>query len=240
MNKITIFGIALVIAEMLAGCAAPRYADVPAPTRFENSTQKELQAAQHWQAIADHFASQLAGDLAGKLNGRAVYVPQPGGEQAFVEGFRELLITALVSQGVPVSTEAKDALAADVRYSIYRFRPDRLQSTYFYGDATALAAGLWAVGGLAVANVSSAAGVEGFGWLSNEAMGRGQYVSGPVPRSEILLTASVTDGQRIVGRRSNIYYTADEDQALYWDRPAAAYRVSVGGDCVEGGKACAR
>lgn len=250
MRKLVTSGLALAIAGLLAGCTA-RYADVPAPTRFENAQQQKVQAARHWQAIADHFASELSGELGQKLNGRAVYVAQPGGEQAFVEGFRELLITALVAQGLPVSTDSRNAVAIDVRYSIYRFQPDRLKSTYYYGKATALAAGLWALGGVAAANVSPlgveagakllgvTAGLEGFGWLSNEAMG-GQHASGPVPRSEILLTASVVDGTRIVSRRSNIYYTADEDQALYWNRPAAAYSVPVSGDCWVGGKPCAR
>lgn len=251
MRKLVMTSLMVAMASM-AGCAS-RYADVPAPARFENTKQQKLQAADHWRSIADHVAGQLANDLRGKLNGRAVYIPQPGGEQAFVEGFRDLLITALVAQDVPVSTEAKNALTVDVKYAIYRFRPDRLQSTYYYGDATMLAAGLWAVGGIVAADVSSAggvsagaklltvaAGLDGFSWLSNEVMGRGQYASGPVPRSEIVLTTSVVDATRIVSRRSNIYYTADEDKALYWDRPAAAHNITVVGDCGEGRKACAR
>ena len=236
----------------LVGCAA-RYADVPAPTRFENTKQPKLQAAEHWRSIAEHVAGQLPADLREKLNGRAIYVPQPGGEQPFVDGFRDLLITALVGQGFAVSTEAKNALSVDVRYSIFRFRPDRLQNTYYYGEATALAAGLWAVGGIVAADISSAggvsagaklltvaAGLDGFSWVSNEAMGRGQYAAGPVPRSEILLTVSVVDNARIASRRSNIYYTADEDQALYWNRPATAHTLTVKGDCEEGKKSCAR
>lgn len=251
MKRFVMAGLALAMTGFV-GCAS-RYADVPAPTRFENTKQQKLQAAEHWRSIADHVAVQLVGDLREKLNGRAIHVPLPGGEQPFVEGFRELLITALVGQGLPVSTEANNALAVDVRYSIYRFRPERLQSTYYYGDATALAAGLWAVGGIVAADISSgrgvsagakllllAAGADGFSWLSNEAMGRGQYAAGPVPRSEILLTASVTEGARIVSRRSNIYYTADEDQALYWNRPSVAHRVTVVGDCDEGRKTCVR
>jgi hypothetical protein len=252
MKKLLLTGVALAIAGLL-GCAAPRYADVPAPTRFANTKQQKLQAAEHWQTIAEHFAKQLADDLKGKLGDRAVYMPLPGGEQAFVEGFRELLITSLLAQGLPVSTEAKNALSVDVRYSIYRFRPERLQNTYFYGDATALAAGIWAVGGIAAAEISHASGVaagakllavaaaaDGFGWLSNEVQGRGEYANGPVPRSEILLTASVADASRMVARRSNIYYTMDEDKALYWDRPSAAHVLSVSGDCDQGRKTCAR
>lgn len=248
MKQLAISGLALALAGMIGGCAAPRYADVPAPTRFENTKQQKLQAAEHWRTIAEHFAGQLGDDLKTKLGGRAVYVPQPGGEQAFVEGFRELLITALLARNVPVSTEAGNALSVDIRYAIYRFRPDRAASTYYHGDATALTAGLWAVseiigatgisaGGKALATV---AGVEGFSWLGQEQNGRGQMASDPVPRSEIILTASVADTSRIVARRSNIYYTTDEDAALYWNRSSGGYAVSVTGGCNEGGKACAR
>lgn len=252
MKKMLLAGMALAIAGLL-GCAAPRYADVPAQTRFENTKQQKLQAAEHWRSIADHFADQLAKDLQGRLGERAVYVPLPGGEQAFVEGFRELLMTSLVGRGVPVSTEARNALTVDVRYAIYRFRPDRLQNTYYYGDATALAAGLWAIGGIATADISPAAGVsagakllavaagiDGFDWLNSEARGRGQYANTPVPRSEIILTASVADAARIVARRSNIYYTMDEDAALYWNRPTAGHTLSISGDCGEGRKLCGR
>ncbi len=252
MNKLATSGIAIALAGMMIGCA-PRYADVPAPTRFENSKQDKLQAAEHWRKIAEHFASQLASDLRDKLGGRALHVPNPGDEQAFVDGFRELLTTALVAQGLPVSTDARNALTVDVRYSIYRFRPDRAQNTYYYGDATALTAGLWAIGAVAAADISpnagisagvkalsAVAGIEGFAWLSQEAMGRGQYASGPVPRSEIILTAAVADNTRLVSRRTNIYYATDEDSELYWQKPARAVSIPVMGDCGERSKLCVR
>ena len=252
MNKLATSGIAIALAGMMIGCA-PRYADVPAPTRFENSKQEKLQAAEHWRRIAEHFASQLATDLRDKLGGRAIHVPNPGGEQAFVDGFRELLTTALLAQGLPVSTDARNALSVDVRYSIYRFRPDRAQNTYYYGEATALTAGLWAIGAVAAADISpnagisagvkaltAVAGIEGFAWLSQEGLGHGQYASGPVPRSEIILTAAVADNARLVSRRTNIYYTLDEDSELYWRKPTRGMNIPVVGDCGERSKLCAR
>jgi len=252
VNKLATSGIAIALAGMMIGCA-PRYADVPAPTRFENSKQEKLQAAEHWRRIAEHFASQLATDLRDKLGGRAIHVPNPGGEQAFVDGFRELLTTALLAQGLPVSTDARNALSVDVRYSIYRFRPDRAQNTYYYGEATALTAGLWAIGAVAAADISpnagisagvkaltAVAGIEGFAWLSQEGLGHGQYASGPVPRSEIILTAAVADNARLVSRRTNIYYTMDEDSELYWRKPTRGMNIPVVGDCGERSKLCAR
>lgn len=256
MNRFATSGLALALAGTMIGCA-PRYADVPAPTRFENSTQQKLQAAQHWQAIADHFAQGVAEDLRKRGDTRSLYVPTPDKEQPFVAGFRELLTTALVAQGLPVSVDSRSALTVDVRYSIYAFSPDRAKNTYYYGEASALGAGLWALSAVATADISSSAsltagvkvltaalGVEGFAWLSQEGLGNGRYASGPVPRSEILLTASIHDGSRIVSRRSNIYYAADEDRALYWPQPSPpqphpGYAIKVL-DCAEGSKPCAR
>ncbi|MDD3353036.1 hypothetical protein [Zoogloea sp.] len=258
MNRIATTSIVLAMTGVMLGCA-PRYADVPAPTRFENSTQYKLQAAEHWNRIAQHFALQMSGELRGQLNGRSIHVPTPGDEQPFVNGFRELLITALMAQGLPISNDARSPLVMDIRYSIHRFQPDRAKNTYYYGEATALTAGILALGGVLAADLSStasvSAGVKGlavasaldaFGWVSQEGLRNGRFAAGPVPRSEILLTASVTDAHRIVSRRSTIYYTEDEDRALYWERaqanqpPPSGHRISVHGDCGQGSSTCVR
>lgn len=246
--------LAAVVGASAFGCASP-HADVPAPTRFANEDQLKLQAARHWQLIADHFAEQMAANLQGKLNGRAIYIPQPGGEQAFVDGFRELLMTSLVARGVPVALVEQGSLVADVRYNAYRFKQDRAANTYYYGEATMLAAGLWAVGGVMAANITSANGVavgakvltaaaavDGFAWLKNEGLGAGRMASGNIPRSEIILTVTVVDAGRIASRQSNIYYTSDEDADLYWKRSnsAGGRAISVVGDCDSGGTKCAR
>jgi hypothetical protein len=248
--KLVLTTAALLVMTAFTGCAS-RYADVPMPTRFDNSGQQKLQAAEHWRVIASHAAAQLAVDLKDKYGDRAVHVPMPEGEQVFVGGFRELLITELVAQGIPVSTKPAKAMLVDVRYSIFKFRPDRLENTRYYGDATMLAAGIWAVGGVLDASIAAApgvdagakmlltvAGLEGFSWLKNEGMGRDRRAAGPVPRSEILLTTTVQDADRIVSRKSNIYYVADEDPGLYVDRPAA-HTLTVRGDCNGGRKLCA-
>ncbi|MDD2883700.1 MAG: hypothetical protein PHT48_01500 [Dechloromonas sp.] len=239
-----LFRISAVVAALLGVTAcASQYADVPAPTRFKSNEQLRLQAAEHWRAIADHVAAQVASDVRSRLGTRALYIPLPHDEQAFVSGFRELLITALVQQGLPVSVRPEGAMTVDVAYSIYKFQPDRLQNTYYYGEATMLAAGLWALGGVIGADVATkagvdagvklltiAAGLDGFSWLNGEVMRGSKQASGSIPRSEILLTVTLVDGDRMVSRSSNIYYATDEDKALYWDRPGAGYTLKVRGD----------
>jgi len=237
---------------LLSGCAH-KYADVPTPTRFANENQQKLQAARHWQLIANHFAGELANSLGNRLDGKAIHIPQPGGEQPFVEGFRELLITALFERGIPVSTTANNALIADVRYNAFRFQPERAANTRFYGEATTLAAGLWAIGGVMAASISSAtgvdagaklvagvAGLEGLEWLKNEGFSGGRNASGPVPTTEILLSVSVSDNNRLVSRYSSIYYSADEDMGLYWKKSNSGSVIHIQGDCGSGEEKCAR
>jgi hypothetical protein len=221
----------------LAGCAS-KYAETPKPTRWEASRQQKLTAADHWRLIADDFAAKLVADLRkkDKAVGTPLYIPlNENSEFPFVQGFRELLTTALVQQqdmDVRVRPSGNERIV-DVRYSIYRFNPDRATNTYYYGEATALTAGLIAIGGIVSggtsASVSAGAGslaartlgtvgaLEAMGWAQEEGL-RGKDARGPVPQSEILLTASVTQGDRFVTRYSSIYYAADEDVGLYWVR----------------------
>jgi hypothetical protein len=204
----------------------------------------KLTAAEYWRRIADHFAAQLVTDLREKGSSAALYVPaDENGEFPFVEGFRELLTTALVRQGLDVRARpGGDEQIVDVRYSIYRFDPSRAANTYYYGEATALAAGLIAIGGIVSGGVSTSTHVatasiagralgtigvlEGMAWAQREGV-RAQDASGPVPQSEILLTASVTQGDRFVTRYSSLYYAADEDVALYWNKPSAGKGTSL-------------
>ncbi len=215
----------------LSGCAAPRYSDAPTPTRFAVSQQQALQAAAHWQAIADNMAEQISADLKNKGQARILYVKVTDQETAFVDGFRELLTTALVNQGWDLSTSPKGALTVEVRYSAQTFRPERVQNVYHYGDATALVAGLWAVAGIADSGLSrgakllaATAGAEGFAWFRNESTEGGhmnKVIDGPIPQTEIILTAQVLDNDRILARRTNLYYAIDKDIGLYWKRTAS-------------------
>jgi hypothetical protein len=57
-------------------------------------------------------------------------------------------------------------------------------------------------------------------WITRSLPGHGPNgeLMRHVPRSEILITSTVSDGENIVSRISNIYYVTD-DEALYWRRP---------------------
>jgi len=239
MSGVTRLAGAIMGLALLSGCAA-RYADVPTPTRFENSKQNKLQAAAHWQVIADNFATQISDDLRKQGISQPLYIAADQKDYAFVEGFRELLTTAMVAQGWDMRTSSRKALSVDIRYSIYKFQPERLKNVYYHGEATALVAGLWAVSGIVDSGMSAGAKAlsvavlaDGASWFAQEAQNGpkfGQHASGPVPQSEIIVTASINDGDKIVARRSNIYFTVDEDKSLYWNKPADAPVMRLKGE----------
>lgn len=220
---------------LLGGCAS-KFADNPNATRFEASNQLKLQAAEHWHIIAEHMARQMSNDLDAKGVHRPLYIMPASADYPFVEGFRELLTTALLAQGRDIRLQPQNALPVDIRYSIYRFRPERTNQIYHYGDVSMLMAGLWAISGIVDSTqistgakvFATAASVEGFAWLKNENERKDSIVTnGPVPRSEIILTTMVSDEGKIIARRSNLYYSADEDALLYWKKSGKATPVNV-------------
>lgn len=222
---------------LLGGCAAPKFADNPNASRFEVSNQYKLQAAEHWHLIAEHMASQLSTDLKARGVTRPLYILPSSKDYPFVEGFRELMTTAMVAQGWDMRTQPQNALPVEIRYSVYKFRPERASQIYHYGDVSMLVAGIWAISGIVESNITvgakalaTAASLEGMAWLKNEARGDSVITNTPVPRSEIILTAMVTDSDKIVARRSNLYYSADEDAALYWNSRGAGHTVKVKGE----------
>lgn len=227
------FSAAVSLTLISSGCVT-KYSDVPAPVRFERTEQSKLQSVSHWNVIAEHFAEALLQDLQAKNSLTKPLYLLPAGRQdfPFVEGFRELLTTALVKNNIPVSTTASGAMPVDIRYSAYLFDHSRVHKNKMYGLQTLSVAGVWALepffSDAAVPFMGKllAATALGEAWEMFMMEGTpnpfdpsfGKTAKGPVPKTEIIVTASVSDNSRIVARRSNVYFTADEDAALYWQR----------------------
>lgn len=218
---------AALIACGLAGCMSPQYADAPTPTRFQRTDQLKLQSAAHWRVIAEHFATQMTKDLQAKQLTRPVFITSENGDFAFVEGFRELLTTSLVNQGVEISTVPEGADKLEIRYAAYRFDNNRTYDPKTQWLATLLVGGAWALEGLVVSqalNVKNWDSLIRPGLLGGAAIldwqdfQSAKQAKGAFPKTEIVLTASLQRDNRIVARRSNVYFTADEDAALYWQK----------------------
>lgn len=202
-------GIGLLGALLMAGCATP-YSPAPLATNYPTSTQAKAQAAAHWMVITSHIEKELLPTLKSTPN-RRLYVA-PGQTSAFNLALRGQLITALVKDGQVVAKHADGALTVDIDTQVVEFSPNRPQYK-FTGERTALAAGAWVITGIEHSNLWLAtvaiAGHDAYSWFHS------QFAPGATPKTEIIVTVSVSDAQRYIARSTSVYYVTDSDRSLY-------------------------
>lgn len=195
-----------------AGCTTP-FTPVPVAVNFPHAKQEKLQAASHWQLIADDTARQLIRSLP---DDRPLYVSQPATQSPFARVFSQQLITSLLRAGYPVHKQSTGAgvLVVEVDAEPVRFSPNRLQYRYV-GTATTLTSGLWVLRGIyrsvspGAAMVAAAGGLDAAEWFHSE------FARGPTPEMELVVNTTVSDQHRYYARVSDAYYTVDPEWRLY-------------------------
>ena len=200
---------AFALTAIVAGCATP-YSEAPLAANFPTSKQPKVQAAAHWNVIAQDVAQQLATSLKAKPELHPLYVNQAANKTDFDRAFANQLISALVAEGFVVQKSPAGALVVDIDTQAVRFSANRPQYRYA-GAATALTAGVWALHQASPAGIATAAivGADAYMWFSSE------FATGATPQMEILITTSVSDGRQYLARNTSVYYVADADSALY-------------------------
>jgi len=198
----------LAIALGLAGCAS-KYTPTPLASNFPTTKQPKLQAAAHWGIISDNIEKQLLIQLA-KAPPRPLYIVEPAQPTPFQRAMTAQLMTSLVNDGYVVSRTPAGSLRIDLDVQAVTFTPNRPQYRY-HGEAATLAAGVWALTEVEfpVALVGATAGNDAYHWFN------AQFAPGATPKTEIIVTASVSDQYRYVARNTSAYYVADSDRVLY-------------------------
>lgn len=219
---------ALAASALLAGCAN-QYAPVPAPMDFPKSTQPKLQAAAHWGAIAGTIEQRLAEDLR-QAPQRPFYVTEPPPDASpFQRALTEHITSALVKSGHVVSRVPAGSLKVDVDVQALTFSPQRVQKMPG-AVPTAIAVGVWMLAATSDPVLATAGGVaahEGYNYHF------GQFANGATPKTELIVTVSVSDQYRYYARNSSAYYVADSDRSLYGlpaDDDKAFKTYSIRGD----------
>ncbi|MDD3815253.1 MAG: hypothetical protein PHZ02_11500 [Desulfocapsaceae bacterium] len=196
---------------------------IPQPVTYDFSEQQKMQAAHHWDILANDVANQINKAL---LSHEYVNTPvlvratcgtensvcKPGETTQFNEGFRDLLITQLVHFGVPTSaTEDKNAIIVNYKVQVVYHRDKRIASrppgalTALSAAVTVLRWATWDVQAVAAA---------GFLDVANSATDdAGQY--------EIIITTSMISSNKYLFRTSDIYYINDADFWHYQDNTQA-------------------
>jgi len=210
-----------VLPQKSSGQAQPVPSDIPVVSNFKAQPQYRLQAAKHWQAIAQDTAKNLANGLfkshrcrAGTGVGinpcRPVYVAEPEKVTEFSRAFTNALITALVQQGVNVSEAPEAALVLHLDVQPLAFSANRplYQHT---GAAQEVSPGIWGLNDVTPRTASRPQENK-----NAESWFRTQFSSsGSTPRTEIVVTLSIMDGIRYAARSTNVYYVMESDAALY-------------------------
>lgn len=209
--------LALIILSLLCCCSR-----IPEPAGFQYSSQSKMQAAHHWDILAQDIADQINKELIRDgLSNATVYVQgtcekdnatcKPGETSQFDESFHDLLITQLVHYGVPTSTQPnRGIITINYKVQTVYHRANRVR-TLAPGVITALAAGVEVLrnappeflviataGAIDIANASY--------------VQAGHY--------EIIITTSMVGARKYLFRSSSIYYINDED---FWQ-----YQLSGG------------
>jgi hypothetical protein len=209
----------ILLALLTSGCAV-NYSPVPLATNYPTSTQARAQAAAHWVAITAHLEKELVTSLQANPN-RALYVA-PAQATAFNHAVTAQLITSLVNDGKVVAKAPAGALRVDIDTQVVAFAADRPQYR-FSGERSALAVGAWAITGVQhtlpwMATVAIF-GEDAYSWF------RSGFASGATPKTEIIVTVSVSDEQRYFARSTSVYYVTDSDRSLYAAAPVDAAPV---------------
>ncbi|WP_229212411.1 hypothetical protein [Duganella sp. HH105] len=195
---------------MLAGCAS-RYTPTPLAANFPTTKQAKLQAAYHWGVISDNIEKNIVAQLK-KGPPRPVFLNEPKEPSAFQRALTTQLTTSLVNDGYVVSRSPAGSLKIDMDVQAVTFTANRPQYRY-HGESAALATGVWVLSEIEaplMANVAVAAGAwDSYEWFN------AQFAPGATPKTEIIVTVSVSDQFRYVARTTSAYYVADSDRILY-------------------------
>ena len=193
---------------------------IPRPAPFAYSEQQKMQAAHHWDVLASDVANRINNQLiTSDYIDRAVYVKTTCGTDAdpcaheetsqFNEAFRDLLITRLVSFGVPTSTDKK-ITDIEVNYKVQVIYHASTRKMLPPGSLTALTTmvAVFRDASLTAKLIGLAAGIDIVGSTSPV---NGHY--------EVIITSSMVTDEKYLFRTSDIYYINDPDFWQYQNAP---------------------
>jgi len=194
-----------VACASLAGCFEVNTSQSPLSTTYAVSNQQKMQSAHHWNVLAMHQADQLAESEA--IAGKSLFIDVRNDTSAFGSTYKSLLTSALIANGVQVSsTETGSAkIVYDVSVVEHDDRdPNRMPVGYW----TALTAGVW---------VASEITNPVFGTLAlaaaNDAFS-GNTVYADTDH-EVAITTQVLTADRVSFSSSSIYYLNGGDTGNY-------------------------
>ena len=209
---------------IMGGCAR-----IPEPIDYNHSVQQKMQAAHHWDVLAADVAGKINRELISKdLFNTSLYVRTTCGDEnmpcapqetsPFNEAFRDLLITELVSYGIPTrQTPKEDSLVVNYKVQIVRHNAKRFR-TIQPGLITGLTAAVLVLRNAPEELLTVAAA--GLVDYANQSWVRGGHY-------EVIITSSMIERGSYLFRSSDIYYINDDDFIHYLDNGTPAKEIPL-------------
>lgn len=195
-----------VITLTLPGCFYANTSQAPIAKTYPITEQHKMQAAQHWQVLADYEAKGIVH----QLKGQSIYVNGGDKKSSFDQTFRQLLISELVSDGASVMVSP--GASAEVTYDVNLIEhKDRGMIRPPEGAISALAAGI------AVATVPYNHWSEPALALLPMAVAADLLIGNVVSETthEIAITTRVSQQGKLLHSSTNIYYINPGDKDHY-------------------------
>ena len=209
-------GIAVVLS--LVGCAIGTTSQVPIASTYEYTTQQKMQAAHHWDVLAEDVASRLKEHInKSPVAGRTINVVS-GNNSPFQDAFEDLLITQMVNQGLDIRDNNNGRLKLKFKTQVishsdrgYVRPPDDTHT-----KLALLATGVWAAinianNSTAVKDALIATGIVGAGVGMDATAGNIASIS----NKEVIINVSLMDGDKYIMRKTGIYYINEPDGSHY-------------------------
>lgn len=204
----------------LSGCGtlnkkATYYPDAPISQNYPVQHQGKLNAASHWNIVANDLSAQLVIKLdKNKLSDKPVYLNLHSDKTQFTEAFNDFLTTSLVNKGVLVSKRRSNSI-------IYNYKIQALKYNS-YRSTTMPSRTLWmplAAGLVVVRHITDQLhfkaideAILGAGLLSDAFS---TELQGLAPKVELLITSSILSHDIYLYRTSDIYYANSSDMHFY-------------------------
>lgn len=232
--------VACICFGILAGCT---HRPIPLATSYPISAQQKMQAAHHWDVLAEDVARRLKKMMdvtfVNAVTPPPIYI-QPGseGQSSFGRVFHRLLANQLVKLGLVVLTSRalpaqmgaysdsisfRDTLVINYDMEVVHF-PDRRLTYPIPGTFSLLAGGVWLVSraiddwahpGAAAFPVTAAADA----YLMKDL-----YLPGET-NTEVVITTGATVNQQHIFGDTSIYYINEGDADLYYAGGGKSFSV---------------
>jgi hypothetical protein len=211
---------------LAAGCA-----QAPIPAKQPFVFQETLTGVQHWRILAEETAQQIDACLAGRtvwdywrgaerpvcphpppgIAAQPLFVEQADGAMPFGRAFHGYVTAELLGRGRDVSLSPEGA--THVRYRVQLVpRAGKVALHSLPGGLAVLGTAIWALDDTDVIGRLVGAGALADLYFAGNAYGG----------TQVVITTTLTSGDRLVMHRSNGYYVHDADLAHYASLAPAA------------------